>query len=146
MAELHLTNDNFDAEVLQSPVPVLVDFFAVWCGPCKVAIPHLNELSKKYAGDGSQPTVQFVGVSVWERITADEPYWVPRFVKEMGYGVKFYRLLRVVRESASEPLLDVCTRYILVPCLVAPVLFLANKPDAAFPRQLLRQFDWKPVG
>ncbi|MEK7139107.1 MAG: thioredoxin [Patescibacteria group bacterium] len=50
MAELHLTNDNFDAEVLQSPVPVLVDFFAVWCGPCKVQGPIVAELAGELAG------------------------------------------------------------------------------------------------
>jgi len=55
----------------------VVEFWATWCGPCKVAIPHLNELSKKYAGQ-----VQFVGVSVWEQ--KDQPYSVPQFVKKMG--------------------------------------------------------------
>jgi len=57
----------------------VVEFWATWCGPCKVAIPHLNELSKEYAGK-----VQFVGVSVWEHITADAPYSVPQFVQQMG--------------------------------------------------------------
>lgn len=57
----------------------VVEFWATWCGPCKVAIPHLNELSKKYAGK-----VQFIGVSVSENIDEKEPYWVPRFVQEMG--------------------------------------------------------------
>jgi thiol-disulfide isomerase/thioredoxin len=56
----------------------VVEFWATWCGPCKVAIPHLNELSKKYTGQ-----VSFVGVSVWEHLEK-EPYSVPKFVKEMG--------------------------------------------------------------
>jgi thiol-disulfide isomerase/thioredoxin len=57
----------------------VVEFWATWCGPCKVAIPHLNELSKTYAGK-----VQFIGVSVSEQINEKEAYWVPRFVQEMG--------------------------------------------------------------
>lgn len=62
---------------LEAGQTYVVEFWATWCGPCKVAIPHLNELSKQYAGK-----VQFVGVSVWE--SPGEPYLVPKFVQEMG--------------------------------------------------------------
>jgi thioredoxin 1 len=47
-----LTEDNFDAEVLSSENPVLVDFWAEWCGPCKMLAPALDELSGEIDGKG----------------------------------------------------------------------------------------------
>lgn len=46
----HVTDDNFEREVLQSEVPVLVDYWAEWCGPCKMIAPLLDEISGEYAG------------------------------------------------------------------------------------------------
>lgn len=48
--EIELTDGNFDAEVLKSDLPVLVDFWATWCGPCKMLAPAVAEIAKEYAG------------------------------------------------------------------------------------------------
>src|SRR3954469_11226253 len=45
-----VTDENFQNEVLKSDTPVLVDFWAEWCGPCKMIAPHVADLAKKYEG------------------------------------------------------------------------------------------------
>jgi thioredoxin 1 len=69
---LHVTDEAFEKTVLQSTTPVIVDFWAPWCGPCKMVAPVLDKLAKEYAGK----------VVVAKVNTDDNPEWA------MKYGVQ----------------------------------------------------------
>jgi thioredoxin 1 len=50
MKPIELTDSSFESEVLKSNIPVLIDFWAIWCGPCRIISPIVEELAKEYDG------------------------------------------------------------------------------------------------
>jgi thioredoxin 1 len=69
---VHVTDTAFEKTVLQSKVPVIVDFWAPWCGPCRMVAPTLDKLAKEYAGQ----------LLVAKVNTDENPEWM------MKYGIQ----------------------------------------------------------
>ena len=103
MAEITITVQNFETEVLQSQIPVLVDFWATWCGPCRMVGPVIEKLGEQYEGK-----------AVIAKVDVDaEPDLARRFgimsiptVVFLKNGKEFQRLVGVQSPQVYADLLD----------------------------------------
>lgn len=83
---VHATDDTFDAEVIKADTPVLVDYWAEWCGPCKMIAPVLEEVAEAYAG-----RIRVVKLNIDEN-----PETPPRF------GIRGIPTLMIFRNGSVE--------------------------------------------
>ncbi len=83
---VHVTDDNFENEVLQSSDPVLVDYWAEWCGPCKMIAPVLDEIAGEYDGE----------VKIAKLNIDDNPNTPPR------YGIRGIPTLMLFKDGEVE--------------------------------------------
>ena len=122
MATHAVSDATFDAEVRQSDIPVVVDFWAEWCGPCKQIGPALEELSEEYAG-----RVKIVKVNVDEN---------PQAPMQMGVrGIPALFLFKdgeVVSKRSAQPPRPRCKNGSMTRCDPRPNPMIKGAPWGAF--------------
>ena len=116
MAVVKLTTDNFEQEVLQAQQPVLVDFYADWCGPCKMMAPIVETLSEELSD------VKVCHINIDENIDIAQKYRVmsiPTFIAFKG-GEESGRQIGAIPKTApvSYTHLDVYKRQRLLRCIL----------------------------
>ena len=89
MAEVILDDSNFEAEVLNCDIPVLVDFWAPWCGPCKMLGPVISAIAEKYDGK----------IKVGKYNVDDSTEYAEKYYVESIPMVKIFKSGEVVNES-----------------------------------------------
>ena len=103
MYEVVLNEDNFEAEVLKSKIPVLVDFWATWCGPCKMLAPTIAKIAEERAG-----TVKVCKLDVDEEPEIAAKYGISSIptLKVFKNGEVVKSSVGVQPKAAIEALLD----------------------------------------
>ncbi|MGA1794225.1 MAG: thioredoxin [bacterium] len=101
-AAVKVTDEDFDQEVIRSTIPVLVDFWAAWCGPCKMIAPVLEELAKEYAG-----RIKIVKMNVDENMETPNNFSVRSIPTLILYknGSEIDRMVGVVPKSTLEEMI-----------------------------------------
>ncbi len=101
-AAVKITDEDFEKEVIKSKIPVLVDFWASWCGPCKAIAPLVEELAKEYTGQ-----VKIAKMNVDENIETPNNYNVRNIPTLIIFkdGNELERLVGVFPKSTIEEMI-----------------------------------------
>ncbi len=105
---LQITDADFEEEIIKSEIPVMVDFWAEWCGPCKIVGPTVEELAKDYEGKVRSPKWMWTRTARRPHVSASEIFRLSSFLRTAKFSKPLWE--HIPRVTSKRNSTSFCSR------------------------------------